>query len=146
MNLPFISKRANLIGIGTALSYDLQSWENFISISFFKLIFLEIFKFIIPYWSYHLKKSFKYSLEVISSEFIKSSQVTASASIKFFSKSVLITLAALGASVFFLIVLSEISTRYIGKEFFMSIIFSLFPIFLFGLSYLLIYKKTRKLD
>ena len=49
-------------------------------------------------------------------------------------------------SVFFLIVLSEISTRYIGKEFFMSIIFSLFPIFLFGLSYLLIYKKTRKLD
>tara|TARA_A100001011_G_C14192159_1_gene791866 strand:- start:49 stop:978 length:930 start_codon:yes stop_codon:yes gene_type:complete len=49
-------------------------------------------------------------------------------------------------SVFFLIVLSEISTRYIGKEFFMSIIFSLFPIFLFGFSYLLIYKKTRKLD
>ena len=49
-------------------------------------------------------------------------------------------------SVFFLIVLSEISTKYIGKEFFMSIIFSLFPIFLFGLSYLLIYKKTRKFD
>ena len=49
-------------------------------------------------------------------------------------------------SVFFLIVLSEISTRYIGKEFFMGIIFSLFPIFLFGLSYLLIYKKTRKFD
>ena len=49
-------------------------------------------------------------------------------------------------SVFFLIVLSEISTRYIGKEFFMSIIFSLFPIFLFGLSYLVIYKKTRKID
>ena len=49
-------------------------------------------------------------------------------------------------SVFFLIVLSEISTKYIGKEFFMSIIFSLFPIFLFGLSYLVIYKKTRKFD
>jgi len=49
-------------------------------------------------------------------------------------------------SVFFLIVLSEVSTRYIGKEFFMGIIFSLFPIFLFGLSYLLIYKKTRKFD
>ena len=49
-------------------------------------------------------------------------------------------------SVFFLIVLSEISTKYIGKEFFMSIIFSHFPIFLFGLSYLLIYKKTRKFD
>ena len=49
-------------------------------------------------------------------------------------------------SVFFLIVLSEISTRYIGKEFFMSVIFSLFPFFLFGLSYLLIYKKTRKFD
>ena len=49
-------------------------------------------------------------------------------------------------SVFFLIVLSEISTRYIGKEFFLSIIFTLFPIFLFCLSYLLIYKKTRKFD
>ena len=49
-------------------------------------------------------------------------------------------------SVFFLIVLSEVSTRYIGKEFFMGIIFSIFPIFIFGLSYLIIYKKTRKLD
>ena len=49
-------------------------------------------------------------------------------------------------SVFFLIVLSEISTRYIGKEFFMSIIFILSPFFLFCLSYLLIYKKTRKFD
>jgi len=49
-------------------------------------------------------------------------------------------------SVFFLIVLSEISTRYIGKEFFMSIIFTFFPIILFGLSYLIIYKKARKFD
>ena len=49
-------------------------------------------------------------------------------------------------SVFFLIVLSEISTRYIGKEFYMSVIFVFFPIFLFIISYFLIYKQTRKFD
>ena len=49
-------------------------------------------------------------------------------------------------SVFFLIVISEISTRYIGKEFLLLLFFILFPIFLICLSYLLIYKKTRKFD
>ena len=49
-------------------------------------------------------------------------------------------------SVFFLIVLSEISTRYIGKEFFMSVIFVFFPILLFIISYFIIYKQTRKFD
>jgi len=43
-----------------------------------------------------------------------------------------------------LLIVSEISTRYVGKEFLTSIIFSLFPILLFGISYFLIYRKIRK--
>ena len=45
-----------------------------------------------------------------------------------------------------LLIVSEISTRYVGKEFFASIVFSLFPIFFFTTSYFLIYKKIRKFD
>tara|TARA_Y100000590_G_scaffold462035_1_gene625132 strand:- start:7120 stop:8313 length:1194 start_codon:yes stop_codon:yes gene_type:complete len=49
-------------------------------------------------------------------------------------------------SVVVLIILSEISSRYIGKEFFMNLVFAFSPIFLFSVIYFFINKEIRKFD